>query len=80
MLEEFANLNEKLSLYNYEDSTLIPIYNVYLPRLKDNSYYLIELLKKDKLTENQKVEFSNLLEVFRKKLNDENEYCFVNVS
>lgn len=74
VLKELSALNEKLSMYNYEDSTIVPIYNVYLPRLKDNSYYLIELLKKDKLTENQKVEFSNLLEVFRKKLNDENEY------
>ena len=74
MLEEFANLNEKLSLYNYEDSTIIPIYNVYLPRLKENSNYFIELANKGKLTGNQKVEFSNLLEVFRKKFESENVY------
>lgn len=74
VLNELSALNDKLSMYNYEDSTIVPIYTVYLPRLKDDSYYLIELLKKDKLTEKQKIEFSNLLEVFRKKLENENSY------
>ena len=74
MLEELESLSEKLSIYNYEDSTLVPIYTVYLPRLKENSNYLMELSNKDKLTEKQEIEFSNLLEVFRKKLEDENSY------
>ena len=74
MLKELSSLNEKLSIYNYDDSTLVPIYNVYLRRLMENSNYLIELSHKNKLTENQKVEFSNLLEVFRKKLENENSY------
>ena len=74
ILEELLKLNNKLSMFNYEDTSISPLYKLYLKKLLAYSNQTLELSKKGNLTEEQKVRFANLLEVFRKKLSDENTY------
>ena len=74
ILEEFLKLNNKLSMFNYEDTSISPLYTLYLKKLLAYSNQTLELSKKGNLTEEQKIKFANLLEVFRKKLSDENTY------
>ena len=74
VLIEFENLNKKLSEENIRTSYIKTLYNLHIVKLIEISVKFIELLKLNEVTDEQVKEFSNLLEVFRKKISDNQIY------
>lgn len=68
VISELEKLNSKISKDNFEITYINTLYNLHLPKLLEYLQKFLELLNSNSLTEQQVIEFANLLEVFRTKL------------
>ena len=68
VIQELMTLNENITSYNYETTSIPSLYYIHLTKLLEYSNTFQTLLESKKLTQQQIIEFSNLLEVFRVKL------------
>ncbi len=74
VITQLDGLNQKLSKDNFESSYISTLYNVHLPKLLEYTYKFLTLRKEDNLTKEQIVSFADLLEVFRIKISNHNQY------
>ena len=74
VLKELDSLNNKLSIENIGTSYVKTLYKLHLVKLVELSDKFIDLLDFEEITDQQIIEYSNLLEVFRKKISDNQIY------
>ena len=74
VLKELDSLNNKLSIENIGTSYVKTLYKLHLVKLVELSDKFIDLLEFEEITDQQIIEYSNLLEVFRKKISDNQIY------
>ena len=74
VLNELDSLNKKLSIENIGTSYVKTLYKLHLVKLLELTDKFVELLDTGEITNQQITEYSNLLEVFRKKISDNQIY------
>lgn len=74
VIKQLDSLNQKLSKDNFESSYISTLYNVHLPKLLEYTYEFLTLRKEHNLSKEQIVNFADLLEVFRIKISNNNQY------
>ena len=73
-LKELEELNGKLSKDNIDSTYITTLYDVHLPKLLEYSKRFSASIISGILTQKQIIEFSNLIEVFRTKIDNHAEY------